>query len=68
MRFYKIKNAPSTVCTGRWGFKHFSSFEFILLPGRVHARPHTGIPKVRGQGTNLWALVPRESIGDFVQS
>jgi len=32
-------------CTGRWGFcgtlrvKHFSDFEFFLLPSRVHARP-----------------------------
>ena len=34
---------PNTACTGRWGvcavYKHFSGFEFILLPSRVHAHP-----------------------------
>jgi hypothetical protein len=23
-------------------FKHFSGFEFFLLPSRIHARPHAG--------------------------
>jgi hypothetical protein len=35
---------PNTACTGRWGFcdifKHFSGFEFFLLPNRIHARPN----------------------------
>jgi hypothetical protein len=41
-----LKNSnklPNTACTGRWGFcaiyKHFSDFEFSLLPNRIHARP-----------------------------
>jgi hypothetical protein len=33
----------NTACTGQVGlvaiFKHFPRFEFILLSGRVHARP-----------------------------
>jgi hypothetical protein len=36
-------------CTGqvrdsaaRYAVRHFSGFEFSLLPGRVHARPHAG--------------------------
>ena len=26
----------------RYAVRHFSGFEFFLLPGRVHARPHAG--------------------------
>ncbi|MEK6753484.1 MAG: hypothetical protein AABZ00_14600 [Chloroflexota bacterium] len=37
---------PNTACIGRWGFcaifKHFSGFEFLLLPSRVHTRPSAG--------------------------
>ena len=41
----KAKVLPKTARIGRWGFcntlrgKHFSGFEFFLLPSRVHARP-----------------------------
>jgi hypothetical protein len=37
------KTLPNTACTGQVGFaaifKQFSSFEFILLSGRVYAHP-----------------------------
>ena len=37
------KMLANKACTGRWGFcrifKHFSGFEFFLLPNIVHARP-----------------------------
>jgi len=40
------KMPPNTACTGRWGFcanpKHFSGFEFSLLPNIVHAHPPAG--------------------------
>jgi len=43
---------PNKACTGRWGFcavyKHFSGFEFFLLPNRVHARPSAS-------NANRWA-------------
>ncbi|MDP1716153.1 MAG: hypothetical protein Q8L41_15555 [Anaerolineales bacterium] len=40
----KAKNAPNKACTDEVGFcgtygKHFSGFEFSLLPSRIHARP-----------------------------
>ena len=45
---------PNTACTGHWGvcriFKHFSGFEFFLLPNIVHAR-------LLSTSTNRWALV-----------
>ena len=54
--------AANTACSGRVGvcgfFKHFPHFEFFLLPSIVHARPHAGIPKERGQDTNRWAATP----------
>jgi hypothetical protein len=38
-----FKFMPNKACTGQVGFcgifKHFSGFEFFLLPGIVHARP-----------------------------
>jgi hypothetical protein len=40
------KPAPNTACTRLVGvcaiYKHFSRFEFFLLPSIVHARPHAG--------------------------
>jgi len=43
---------PNKACTGRWGFcviyKHFSGFEFFLLPSRVHAHPSAS-------NANRWA-------------
>ena len=42
-RSSSVSESPNTACTGQVGvcaiFKRFSGFEFILLPGRVHARP-----------------------------
>ena len=61
-------NAPNTACTGRWGvcgiFKHFSGFEFPLLPNRIHACPLRlrHLPQIRllkfgrdeGDGDRIW--------------
>jgi hypothetical protein len=39
-------NAPNKACSGFLGvcaiYKHFSGFEFFLLPNRIHAHPHAG--------------------------
>jgi len=45
--------AQQSVHCGRWGFcctygKHFSGFEFFLLPNRIHARPSAS-------NANRWA-------------
>jgi hypothetical protein len=56
------KIAANKVCTGRWGFcrifKHFSGFEFSLLPNRVHARP---------SASNANRYVALESVAWFVE-
>jgi hypothetical protein len=49
------------VCTGRWGFcrifKHFSGFEFFLLPNRIHARPGAGTQAV---GLRLFSAIEKK--------
>ncbi len=41
--WHQEKAMPNIACTGQVGFvaifKHFSGFEFFLLPSIVHARP-----------------------------
>jgi hypothetical protein len=58
------KNLPNTACTGQVGvcaiYKHFSHFEFILLPGRVHARPPAS-------NASRWATrLAKQSIFEFI--
>jgi hypothetical protein len=49
--------------TGRWGFrgifKHFSGFEFFLLPSIVHARPSAMLRERKPLGFffhRLWCM------------
>ena len=49
-------------CTGLVGtvrlFKHFSGFEFFLLPSRIHARPHAAtipLASLENDVTYHWA-------------
>src|SRR3989304_1659231 len=69
-------------CTGRWGFcaiyKHFSGFEFSLLPNRVHARPSAMLRECKplGGGRNgvthmilpdYWLTRPNENFDEGTQ-
>jgi len=49
------QKTPNKACSGLAGFcaiyKHFSGFEFFLLPSRIHARPHV-------TNANRWAAKP----------
>ena len=63
---------PNKACTGQVGFvaifRHFSGFEFSLLPSRVHARPPasnanrwaTGIVRVANR--QVWCFQEKHAI------